>query len=80
VETLNLMLERWIEESGIPAMQLGGLNSEFGIRNLAISPSTIRKDDAKNSVAAVVKTRFNVTADRGTARNSEFRIPNSEFV
>ena len=35
LELFNLMLERWIEESGIPVMQLGSRirNEELGIRN-----------------------------------------------
>jgi hypothetical protein len=33
VDALNLVLERWIEESGIPVIQLGEIrNSEFGFR------------------------------------------------
>ncbi len=33
IEELNLFLEKVIEESGIPLLQLGIRNSEFGIRN-----------------------------------------------
>ena len=37
---LNVYLERVIEESGIPLMQLGAIirNSEFGIRNFTHTP------------------------------------------
>jgi hypothetical protein len=40
---LNVFVERMIEESGIPAAQLGeGIrNSEFGIRNAALSPRSL---------------------------------------
>jgi len=40
---LNVYLERVIEESGIPPMQLGRgiLNSEFGIQNFAHTPSAL---------------------------------------
>jgi hypothetical protein len=40
IEELNIFLEKTIEESGIPLLQLGIRNSEFGIRNS--HPSTHR--------------------------------------
>jgi len=61
VEELNLYLERVIEDSGIPLMQLGIRNSEFGIRNDG-HPPRIRNPKG------------------GPGGNSEFRIPNSEFI
>ena len=38
LELFNLMLERWIEESGIPTMQLGIFNFEFSILNSHPTP------------------------------------------
>ncbi len=40
IEELNIFLEKTIDDSGIPLMQLGIMNSEFGIRNS--HPSTHR--------------------------------------
>ena len=40
---LNIFIERKIEESRIPTLQLGAgiRNSEFGIRNAALSPRSL---------------------------------------
>ena len=41
LEHFNLMLERWIEESGIPPMQLGFRISDFEFRIFARPPATV---------------------------------------
>jgi len=95
IEELNLFIEKVIEESGIPGMQLGIRNSEFGIRNDGPSPRLLRvfpvsKQCSRN---ALTERMTGTSAGRAQARpnspqyprlppradNSEFRIPNSEF-
>jgi hypothetical protein len=85
VEELNLFLERVIEESGIPPLQLGIRNSEFGIRNAALPPlisdsAALRRELSEISVHGPAPGLGRRSNDGGVAGNSEFRIPNSEFV
>jgi hypothetical protein len=47
---LNVYIERVIEESGIPPLQLGIRNSEFGIRNVAcdrLNPAAVLCPNSK---------------------------------
>jgi len=83
IDELNLYLEEVIEESGIPLMQLGlGLrirNSEFGIRNDAHPFQVFEQWNVERLNVSHARTR--AFLDRGSAGgNSEFRIPNSEFI
>jgi len=78
---LNVYLERVIEESGIPVMQLGLRirNSEFGIRNDGHPSRAFEQWNVERLNVPHARTR--AFLDRGSAGgNSEFRIPNSEFI
>ncbi|MCU0234467.1 MAG: hypothetical protein MUE90_10625, partial [Thermoanaerobaculales bacterium] len=85
VEELNLFLEQVIEESGVPAMQIGIRNSEFGIRNAALPPlisvrAALRRELSEISFHGPAPGLGRRSNDGGVVGNSEFRIPNSEFV
>jgi len=82
---LNVFIERMIEESGISSQQLGERirNSEIGIRNAAhpTDPSAravpaLGRDDILDELPGSTGPPVLGRA----AGNSEFRIPNSEFV
>ncbi len=51
LELLNLILEKWIEESGIPPIQLDARirNSKFGMRNYRASAHTDGRQECNNS-------------------------------
>jgi hypothetical protein len=77
VEELNLFLEQVIEESGVPALQLGFRNSEFGIRNAALPPlipdsAALRREVSEISVHGPAPGLGRRSNDGGVVRNSEF--------
>ena len=81
IDELNFYLEEVIEVSGIPVMQLGLRirNSEFGIRNDAHPSQAFEQWNVERLNVSHARTR--AFLDRGSAGgNSEFRIPNSEFI
>ena len=96
IEELNLFIEEVIEESGMPGMQLGIRNLEFGIRNDGPSARSLRVFPVSRrcSRIALPERIPGASARRAQARPntppyrwsppradySEFRIPNSEFV
>jgi hypothetical protein len=85
VSGLNVYIERAIEEAGVAPMQLGIRNSEFGIRNAALPPlSTARTADREHASAFSIHSPAPDSGPRctdgGAGGNSEFRIPNSEFI
>ncbi len=95
IEELNLFIEKVIEESGIPGMQLGIRNSELGIRNDGPSPRSLRVFPVSVRCSRIVLPERMPPPKRSAqarpnmpqyprfpprADNSEFRIPNSELV
>jgi hypothetical protein len=85
LELFNLMLERWIEESGIPPMQLGFRISDFEFRISAHPPM---RPETLGGGKGILSFEFSILNSRPSphdrsgwvGENSEFRIPNSEFV
>jgi hypothetical protein len=55
---LNVYIERVIEESGIPTLQLGIRNSEFGIRNAVSDRSNPAAEAGPNSKFIIHNSKF----------------------
>jgi len=79
VSGLNVYIERVIEESGIPPLQLGIRNSEFGIRNAAQPPPSnrrVEKSYTADGLPLLVNDPNRVRVDG----KSEIRNPKSEIA
>jgi hypothetical protein len=80
VEELNLFLEQVIEESGVPAMQIGFRISNFEFRICSLPLDCVANDCAAGSGTAtpfylISLPRF----EGGMGGNSKFEIRNSKF-
>jgi len=64
---LNVFIERMIEESGIPPLQLGAVirNSEFGIRNVVLPPGS-RQMICRRVLQGPPQSRCRVFSDLGS--------------
>ncbi len=74
VESLNLVLERWIEESGVPALQLGCRMPDFGFRMCFLIVDHSAGSRAPSSRAAASRS----SAVLGRCRDGVDGIPDSE--